>query len=323
MDMQRGKERGCRSQTYLVKSLGLLRGRLTSGPDMASDTTIMTVVILALAAEVFEKGETLKHHLNGLQRMIGLRGGLNAVAGVHELPTKVCRVDIVNSLRDGSRPVFFRDDISWSRYLPQTKHQAAMDTDVLHSIMPLDDCLGNVWADLQQFCHLCRLAEQTGRRIRAETFSEIVVSMLYRLLHMDDKDDAVMAALRIGMMAFCAATLFPGNVIRGVFENVSTRFGDALDQLREADIDEKLLLWLLMVRGVATVLHQVNYATWLNDTAGRLGLDSWSQAVELLKTMAWIPSLFNRVGKEAFEAACAGEKEPEMTIDVACAVVTA
>lgn len=65
--------------------------RLLVGPDALSDSTIMIVVTL-ISQELIRKGYgDLKVHLDGLQKMIQLRGGLSKLEGNPALLLKVCK----------------------------------------------------------------------------------------------------------------------------------------------------------------------------------------------------------------------------------------
>lgn len=65
--------------------------RLLAGPHALSDSTIMIVVTL-ISQELIRKGYgDLKVHLDGLQRMIQLRGGLSKLEGNPALLLKVCK----------------------------------------------------------------------------------------------------------------------------------------------------------------------------------------------------------------------------------------
>lgn len=82
------------TQFHLLKTLQLLRGRISNSGDplAVANQTIMTVVVLAFASEVLGESSVLVNHLEGLTRMVGLRGGFGRV-GVESdmLAAKICR----------------------------------------------------------------------------------------------------------------------------------------------------------------------------------------------------------------------------------------
>ena len=58
-----------------------------------SDATIFTVITLALAAEQLGDLVTAQHHIDGLLKMVSLRGGVRALDVHKNLQVKVCRYD--------------------------------------------------------------------------------------------------------------------------------------------------------------------------------------------------------------------------------------
>lgn len=94
LDESLGRDRSLSTQMHLLKTLRLLQERISvpGDPLAISDQTIMTVVTLALAAQVFGDRAGVENHMQGLQRMVDLRGGFGALkTSTHELPGKICR----------------------------------------------------------------------------------------------------------------------------------------------------------------------------------------------------------------------------------------
>ncbi|CAG7563920.1 unnamed protein product [Fusarium equiseti] len=155
---------GTLSHFHFAKTLRLLQERLHSPDENAiSDATIMVVVMLGLSAELIGDSGAAEKHVDGLKRIVELRGGLEGLRFDNpRLPAKVCRVDLGLVLRFGCEPVFFtKDDISWNPYLPP---QVLMKKTTQHPeafIKTLDPRLANVWKDLHEFSTLGNLAYQT------------------------------------------------------------------------------------------------------------------------------------------------------------------
>jgi hypothetical protein len=61
-------------------ALRLLRQRLSvpNGEDKVSDATVLVVLYLALHAHIMGHFDTAKHHMEGLRRIVDIRGGLAA-----------------------------------------------------------------------------------------------------------------------------------------------------------------------------------------------------------------------------------------------------
>lgn len=80
---------------YQLKAIRSLQDRI-SKPDVelaSSDATIMAIVTLALSSEMFHSDyESTRKHLIGLNRLIAVRGGLQALTyAQHDLLSKICR----------------------------------------------------------------------------------------------------------------------------------------------------------------------------------------------------------------------------------------
>lgn len=82
---------------HYAKTLQLLQARLNEFDHdqtfATSDSTIMVVFFLASAAELMEDFAAVANHMRGLEKIVGLRGGvralLNADSNIH---VKVCRL---------------------------------------------------------------------------------------------------------------------------------------------------------------------------------------------------------------------------------------
>ena len=80
---------------HYAQTLQLLQARLYEvGVDQTSatsDATIMVITTLAAAAELTEDFEALANHVRGLEKIVRLRGGLQALNTHNNLQVKVCR----------------------------------------------------------------------------------------------------------------------------------------------------------------------------------------------------------------------------------------
>lgn len=93
-DIRLGRGRSDRTVYHFMETLRLLQNRISlpDDPRAVADPTIMTVIMLALAAETLGDSASAKQHLEGLQRMVSLRGGFAMFRSpTHELATKICR----------------------------------------------------------------------------------------------------------------------------------------------------------------------------------------------------------------------------------------
>ncbi|KAF8847826.1 hypothetical protein BDZ45DRAFT_307962 [Acephala macrosclerotiorum] len=93
---------------YFLKGVQLLRERLLTEDEevKVSDSTISTVLTLAMSAKLVGEYETTKQHMEGLRKMVNLRGGLGKF-GDKKLLLEILRCDIAMALHTSSSTVFF------------------------------------------------------------------------------------------------------------------------------------------------------------------------------------------------------------------------
>ena len=75
------------------QTLQLLQARLNefSHTLAISDSTIMVIITLMQAAELTGDFAALENHVNGLRKIVSLRGGVHALNTHNNLQVKVCR----------------------------------------------------------------------------------------------------------------------------------------------------------------------------------------------------------------------------------------
>ncbi|RSL45492.1 hypothetical protein CEP53_010767 [Fusarium sp. AF-6] len=313
-DQYFGRDQGTLSHFHFLKTLRLLQERLNDpgNPASISDATIMVVITLGLTAELIGDRSAAENHLAGMARIVDLRGGLGMLRFDNaRLPAKVCRVDLGLVLRFGCKPVFFNETISWDPYISSQglirglKKVNIPETEATVFIKTLDKRLANVWKDLQEFAMLGNLAHQTSRKLQPNTFSEIMVSILYRLLAMSFPESPIEDALRVGMMAFTAAMFFRWRSMNQRQQYLDGTFRDALSKLKDASAQPPLsvLFWLLTVWTITVSQYpgQNMFSKWMDNVLEDLGLSSWSDAQKTLKSVLWIGCLFDAPGQQAFD----------------------
>lgn len=220
------------------------------------------------------------------------------------------RVDLGLVLRFGCKPVFFNTNISWDPYIASQglirglKKVNIPETEATAFIKTLDKRLANVWKDLQEFAMLGNLAHQTSRKLQPNTFSEIMVSILYRLLALPFPESPIEDALRVGMMAFTATIFFRWRSMNQRQKYLDDMFRDALSKLKEASSQPPLgvLFWLLMLWSITVSPGDDMIAEWRHGVVQDLGLCSWPEAQKVLKSVLWIGCLFDNSGQQAFDS---------------------
>lgn len=82
-----------RACLHYAITLQLLQARLNEFDQTAatSDATIMVVFLLASAAELMGDYATVGSHIKGLEKIVNLRGGVQALNTHNNIQVKVCR----------------------------------------------------------------------------------------------------------------------------------------------------------------------------------------------------------------------------------------
>ncbi|KAK3684052.1 putative necrosis-inducing factor-domain-containing protein [Podospora appendiculata] len=82
-----------------------------------SDATIAIIMTLCMVADAMGDPEAAKKHINGLHKIVTLRGGLGALRHNYTLQLKVCRADLGYAVNTGTKSLFFADGVSWDSYI--------------------------------------------------------------------------------------------------------------------------------------------------------------------------------------------------------------
>lgn len=172
----------------------------------------------------------------------------------------------------------------------------------------MDIRLLNALRDLHAFSCISNLAYQTTRKISPTTYNEMMISILYRLTHLCFKNDVLQEVIRAGLLAFCSTIFMQRHFMDQPYENLLNLYSDALFGLRKStitDLPTPIVLWLTMLSHVVTGNEHPPAdwrSVWLDNVILRSGIDSWPQAHEMLRSIAWVDFVHNRIGKLAFES---------------------
>lgn len=90
-DYSRNVKFGAATLAYHSKSLQLLRQNLTQNTTATSNSTLAAVMSLALISEQLGELEEARNHMQGLYRLVSMRGGIETLAENYQLQIKVCR----------------------------------------------------------------------------------------------------------------------------------------------------------------------------------------------------------------------------------------
>ena len=172
----------------------------------------------------------------------------------------------------------------------------------------MDPRLYNVLRDLHVFCCISNLAYQTTRKLSPKTYNEVMISILYRLTHLSFESDPLQEAIRIGLLAFSSTIFMQRQFMKQPYRHLLDLYNNSLSNLHMAmgiNLPVPISLWLAILLHVV-IDDELSIEDWqtfsLEKAIFRAGIDSWPQASEILRSVAWVAFIHDRRGKQAFEA---------------------
>lgn len=323
------------ARLHLSKLLHIVQQRLESLQAALSDSTMLIVSALSMAAHDVGDEAAARKHVAGLHKIVGLRGGvtslthndhrmqrkvcrytLSALASLAQLLTSLLRVDLSIALRFGSAPLFFSHHLSWDPYLADKNIIRRQRTNQNHDKTTLelntfidrtiDTKLRSIWSDLRTFASLANLAHQTERKLEPSLINEIMVSTMYRLLHLTFLHPSVNEIIRLSLLAFSSTIFLQGQLFTRRYQHLTFKLRTSLVQSQTQSPHETPLpvrFWLTMMLSLISPLCADDI--WLSGAIDQLvqetKITTWIDARTMLKSVMWIDVLHDTPGKEIVE----------------------
>lgn len=212
------------------------------------------------------------------------------------------RADLTVALLAESKPLFMSINLSWEPYINNRQKNSC--TSIPKGILITDEKIRHIWSDLQEFNRSANLAFQTGQKMDYILFTEILISVQYRLMLLDIHSELAEKTICAGMLAFST------NVFLQI-KGLAIPLHDVFAQLRGSIMglgfkDNETLefkLWLLFIARVCVVAE--TESVWLQNeikvTLEALHLASWKDVRKRLKLYLWIDTIHDECGRKAFE----------------------
>ena len=89
-DSVQGRPYGARASKHLAKALPLLQKNLEDRTTATAYTTIGTIIMLVMIADITGDVEVAQKHIQGLHQIVTLRGGIDKL-GYGQIQIKCCR----------------------------------------------------------------------------------------------------------------------------------------------------------------------------------------------------------------------------------------
>ena len=170
--------------------------------------------------------------------------------------------------------------------------------------MTPDDRLANVWKDLQEFCLISNLAYQTKRELDPRMVSEVMLSIVYRLLHLDFENEPVNEVIRVGLIGFATTIFLGGKGARRRYDHFAGVFRGVLGFPESSvDLPPAFQLWLLFTWCVyaGADFSDSWQASWQSKILQHLEVRIWDAVRKVLKSVMWVAFLHDPDGRRVFE----------------------
>lgn len=307
--------------------------QMLSGPESVSDIAIATVTTLALYERAHQQLTGLVH-LDGLYRMIQLRGGIARLTKVNrclaqkpwryvfhstnrdQLLTGM-RLDVEFALQDGGPTRFRSDDIP-----PSVVFRKFMANNSLEPVdKRLDQGCGintdlrNLMCEVASLAHTLNEMDQESK-IDPLDYSESVFSLLHRLIQLAPLEshriwDPMNNLLHLTLLA-SMTTLLPEyglNVFK--YTLLSNKLKRALlDFEATTTRDRKFMIWAIFVGGISVLRTGDNL--WLlrllADHCEHQEPGTWPHVYRVLCEWSWIHALHDAPGRTIWEQMWQGKQ---------------
>ncbi|KAH7312741.1 hypothetical protein B0I35DRAFT_411419 [Stachybotrys elegans] len=303
-----------RSIMYFRRSMSSLRDRIEDNQRHLEDGTAAIISALALAAEVVGDDAALAIHMEGMKRIVHLKGGLDAFNHNGKLQVKLCRVDLGWALKTGCKPQLCdAEALSWASASSNAyaSHGITLPSGGPSSIEAFIECLDTklrtVFQDLHSFSSLANHLIKQGAKVKPQVFQEMMLSVQYRLLLLAYTPGGLHEALRVALLTY-QVTLFMPNSIKLPFAVLRGQLHGAIQSLdSSSSMLRNLKLWMLFNGGMGVLDRRDPW--YRTSTAQLIKGSSWADVEERLKAIMWVDAVHQGPAKCIFDGLRSDETE--------------
>ena len=164
---------------------------------------------------------------------------------------------------------------------------------------------------------MSNLAYQTTRKLSPDTYSEMMISILYRLLSLSFEEDSPQEAIRTGLLTFSSTIFLTRLYMKQPYPLLFNLFGSALSKLCQPgnfNMPRPIMLWLMILYNVVAYEQPSSsewQSIWFSKAIFLTGISVWPEARRLLKSIMWVDFVHDVPGQKAFEAAIPDRDKPQ------------
>ncbi|RHZ53930.1 uncharacterized protein CDV56_107306 [Aspergillus thermomutatus] len=318
------------AMSHISHTFRLINQRL-SRQEAISDTTMAVIVSMAQYERHQDQYRRGLVHIQGLQRMAQLQGGvLQLLKSHHILVQKMLRTDLEYSLQLGSSTLFsLQDAIKENEMMndlygdPKRQDRARISKSCRSPLSrKLPDDLQDLFNNVASLAS--RLNDATngvGPKLNSCTFHSDLLVLGYRLGNLYPLGGcrpkcAIENTIHLGLTAFLV-TFLPG-LDRRIAHNalLSNSLLNAAQNLSENALDiQEMLLWMLCI-GAASSSQLGAHPMWISrliETMDTLKLGTWEHVREILEKYPWVNTVHDSAGKALWHRSNKEYAEPAST----------
>ncbi|KAH8655511.1 hypothetical protein BX600DRAFT_552864 [Xylariales sp. PMI_506] len=306
---------------YYARAVAQLNERLSDADLTIDDSTVATIISLAIVSALSEDYAAVAAHAAGLRKIIQLRGGLQSFRDCPHLIVGISRVDLHLSLGLGHQgaittvpfPLTGAFSPSPNNFYGRPPPSIRHDRD-LHGLV--DNRVASIFDDLQKLARQVNDATSGGPAIPESVLHEGLLSAQYALLRLDSALDTILSECVRMTLLGVLASLPTARGSRLRYDHAAGRLRELcravqilsdssgasssveLHRLRE------LMLWVLMMGLIASMLkpdEEWLRDRWQRELAVLTHEEQWPVVRSHLQAFIWINVSHERPGKQCFE----------------------
>ncbi|KIW04456.1 uncharacterized protein PV09_04721 [Verruconis gallopava] len=308
----------CLSNTYRGISNDLAKN------SVPTYGTIASVMSLVMHESLFGVVKISKLHLEALEKMINLKGGLHIFERYPALLHKICRSDLNFALRTGAQPRLYRD--SFPR--DEVKHiMTNIDANRAESFLEIrDETTRGVFNDCMNISYILNIhytksmrpitASSNGHenemyKMHSFSFQEFLISVGYRLLRAHPLEtpntmNVFDKACYLALLAFIVSILiYPGPKPENLYQLLSDKLRHIITQLDSKN--DPFKLWVCCIARIS-VIHSgkdgIIVDSILASLLQKLNIGTSAKASEILMQFPWIHYFHNEPSIQVLHGIC-------------------
>ena len=299
------------SLVYLSRAVQLVNAKL-SGTEALEDVTVLTVLGLTLYEQLRGELSRWQVHVDGILRIVELRGGLHKFQHELNLIQKICRLDIDLSLSRGCATKFSVKDIDFMTAM-SIRHTNPDDASIEP---PSNQFRGSHHELMAVAMDVMTLAKALNtireNKIHPSVYQGTSVSICYHLINLNCLNESRFAnpldeGLHLGLLAFMTGLMFQFGRRRMLPQPLlANRISAWLRLASDRRYDcGYLSLWILLISRFA--VFSEDEESWLLPLVAqerkRLGSPDGSKVYGKLGEFPWVHTNLDVIARQMLERA--------------------